>query len=136
MSIIDNLQTKYPSALTWAFGDSPELANELADLVSQGLKTASCGSLSSLQNEEQAPSIGSYNIILDGQGKPACVIRLIALRLVRFCDITEEQAWKEGEGDRSLRYWQQAHQAFFLREGHFSKTMELVIEEFELIEVL
>jgi len=135
VSIIDNLQIKYPGALIWAFGDSPELANELAELVSQGIKTASCGSLSSLQNEEQPPSIGSYNIILDGQGTPVCVIRLIALRLVRFCDITEEQAWKEGEGDRSLRYWQQAHQAFFQREGHFSETMELVVEEFELIEV-
>ena len=136
MSIIDNLNIKYPGALSWAFGDSSELANELAELVSKGIKTASCGSLSSLQSEEQPPSIGSYNIILNGEGKPVCVIRLIALRLVRFCDITEEFAWKEGEGDRSLSYWQQAHQAFFEREGRFSETMELVAEEFELIEVL
>ncbi|HBT6817376.1 TPA: ASCH domain-containing protein, partial [Klebsiella pneumoniae] len=25
-------------------GDSPELANELADLIKKGIKTASCGS--------------------------------------------------------------------------------------------
>ena len=136
MSIIDNVKIKYPGAPSWAFGDSPELANELAELVSKGIKTASCGSLASLQSEEQPPSIGGYNIILDGQGNPVCVIRLIAQRLVRFCDITEELAWKEGEGDRSLRYWRQVHQEFFQREGSFSETMELVAEEFELIEVL
>ena len=136
MSIIDNVKIKYPDAPSWAFGDSPELANELAELVSKGIKTASCGSLASLQSEEQPPLIGGYNIILDGQGNPVCVIRLIAQRLVRFCDITEELAWKEGEGDRSLRYWRQVHQEFFQREGCFSETMELVAEEFELIEVL
>lgn len=135
MSTIDNLKIKYPGALSWAFGDSPELANELAELVRKGIKTASCGSLASLQSEEHPPSIGSYSIILDGQGKPVCVIRLVAFRLVRFCDVTEEHARKEGEGDRSLRYWQQAHQEFFQREGSFSETMELVAEEFELIEV-
>lgn len=136
MSTIDNLKTQYPGAIAWAFGDSPELANELAELVRKGIKTASCGSLVSWQNEENPPSIGSYSIILDGQGKPVCVIRLFALRLVRFCDVTEEHARKEGEGDLSLRYWQQAHHEFFQREGSFSETMELVAEEFELIEVL
>lgn len=136
MIAIDSLKIKYPGALSWAFGDSPELANELAELVCNGRKTASCGSLSSLQAEEQPPSIGSYHIILDGQGQPVCVLRLFAMRLVRFCDISAEHAWKEGEGDRSLSYWQQAHQEFFQREGSFSETMELVTEEFELIEVL
>ncbi|MCD1484678.1 ASCH domain-containing protein, partial [Klebsiella pneumoniae] len=30
-------------------GDSPELANELADLIKKGIKTASCGSFASYQ---------------------------------------------------------------------------------------
>ncbi|HBS1683793.1 TPA: ASCH domain-containing protein, partial [Klebsiella pneumoniae] len=54
-------------------GDSPELANELADLIKKGIKTASCGSFASYQQEESAPRIGSYNIILDGQNVPVCV---------------------------------------------------------------
>lgn len=136
MSIVDNLKVKYPDALSWAFGDSPELADELAELVSKGIKTASCGSLSSFQSEDKPPSVGSYSIILNGRDEPVCVIRTIAMRLVRFCDVTEDFARKEGEGDRSLSYWQQAHQAFFQREGSFSETMELVAEEFELTEVL
>lgn len=136
MSTIDDLTVKYPNALSWAFGDSAELANELAELVCQGTKTASCGSLSSFLSEEHPPTIGSYSIILNGQNEAVCVIRLMAMRLVRFCDVTEEFARKEGEGDLSLDYWRQAHQEFFQRAGHFSETMELVAEEFALVEVL
>ncbi len=65
-------------------GDSPELANELAELIKKGIKTASCGSFASYQQEESAPRIGSYHIILDGQNVPVCVIRLISMQLVRF----------------------------------------------------
>lgn len=136
MSLVDELKIKYPAANAWQFGDSPELANELAALVVKGIKTASCGSLASYQQEEGAPLIGSYNIILDGQDVPVCVIRLISMRLLRFCDVTAEFARKEGEGDLSLGYWRREHQKFFLREGYFSDEMELVAEEFEVIEVL
>ncbi|MCM7367535.1 ASCH domain-containing protein, partial [Enterobacter ludwigii] len=93
-------------------------------------------SFTSYQQEEPAPKIGSYNIILDGQSIPVCVIRLVSMRLVRFCDVTEEFARKEGEGDLSLEYWQKEHQRFFTREGYFSKEMELITEEFEVVELL
>ncbi|MCT8156514.1 ASCH domain-containing protein, partial [Klebsiella aerogenes] len=60
----------------------------------------------------------------------------VSLQLVRFCDINEEFARKEGEGDLSLEYWKKEHQRFFIREGHFSEDMELIAEEFEVVEVL
>lgn len=133
---IDRLTVKYPHAVSWAFGDSPELADELVALVIQGKKTASCGSLSSFEQEDVSPSIGGYSIILNGIGQPVCVIRTLALRIVRFSEVTEEQASKEGEGDLSLNYWRAAHQAFFAREGTYTEHMELVFEEFQLVEVL
>lgn len=136
MDAIDQLMMRYPGANAWQMGDSPELANELATLIKQGMKTASCGSLSSYQQEASAPLIGSYNIILDGQNVPVCVTRLVSMRLVRFCDVTAELARKEGEGDLSLEYWQREHQRFFTREGFFSEDMELVAEEFEVVEIL
>lgn len=136
MCEIDVLKVKYPGASAWQVGDSQELANELATLIIKGIKTASCGSFASYQQEESAPRIGSYNIILDGQDVPVCVIRLVSMRLVRFCDVTEEFARKEGEGDLSLEYWRKEHQRFFAREGYFSDDMELITEEFEVIEVL
>ncbi|PXM28036.1 ASCH domain-containing protein, partial [Klebsiella variicola] len=45
-------------------------------------------------------------------------------------------ARKEGEGDLSLEYWKREHQRFFSCEGHFSEDMELIAEEFEVVEVL
>lgn len=136
MDKVSEVKMKYPGAGVWQMGDSPELASELAELIKKGIKTASCGSFASYQQEEPAPRIGSYNIILDGQNVPVCVIRLISLQLVRFCDVNEEFARKEGEGDLSLAYWQKEHQRFFIREGHFSEDMELIAEEFEVVEVM
>ncbi|MEG6041113.1 ASCH domain-containing protein [Enterobacter ludwigii] len=136
MAAVEELKVKYPGANAWQMGDSPELASKLADLIKKGIKTASCGSFASYQQEEPAPKIGSYNIILDGQSIPVCVIRLVSMRLVRFCDVTEEFARKEGEGDLSLEYWQKEHQRFFTREGYFSEEMELITEEFEVVELL
>ncbi|ENL6903561.1 MULTISPECIES: ASCH domain-containing protein [Enterobacter cloacae complex] len=136
MAAVEELKVKYPGANAWQMGDSQELASELADLIKKGIKTASCGSFASYQQEEPAPKIGSYNIILDGQSIPICVIRLVSMRLVRFCDVTEEFARKEGEGDLSLEYWQKEHQRFFTREGYFSEEMELITEEFEVVELL
>ncbi|KJP15366.1 cytoplasmic protein [Klebsiella aerogenes] len=133
---LKEIEMKYPGAGAWQMGDSPELASELANLIKKGIKTASCGSFASYQQEESAPRIGSYNIIIDGQNVPVCVIRLVSLQLVRFCDINEEFARKEGEGDLSLEYWKKEHQRFFIREGHFSEDMELIAEEFEVVEVL
>ncbi|HFZ8995152.1 TPA: ASCH domain-containing protein [Citrobacter freundii] len=136
MDKIDLLKVKYPGANAWQVGDSQELANELATLIVKGIKTASCGSLASYLQEESAPKIGSFNIILDGQNVPVCVVRLVSMRLVRFCDVTGEFARKEGEGDLSLEYWRKEHQRFFTREGYFSDDMELIAEEFEVVEVL
>lgn len=134
MSTLEQLKAKYPGAQAWQIGDSPAQADELATLVASGIKTASCGSFACWQAEDPAPKLGSYNIILNGQDEPVCVIRIISLRLTRFCDVTEAFARKEGEGDLSLEYWRKEHQRFFSAAGIFSEEMELVAEEFEVVE--
>lgn len=136
MNMLEKLKTKYPQALAWSIGDSVELANQLADLVVKGKKTASCGSLAAYQSEDNPPKVGSYHIILNGQQEPVCVIRITSLHLVRFCDVDEAFARKEGEGDLSLTYWRTEHQRFFTQAGSFSEEMELVAEEFEVVEVV
>jgi uncharacterized protein YhfF len=45
-------------------------------------------------------------------------------------------AYEEGEGDRSLRYWREAHRNYFGRMGRFSEDMMLMCERFRLVEVL
>jgi uncharacterized protein YhfF len=112
------------------------MADELATLVVKGIKTATCCSLSSFLEGDESPTIGSYSIILNGKGDPVCVIRTMAMRIVRFCDVNEDHAKKEGEGDLSLKYWREGHREFFTREGTYDDRMELVAEEFELVESL
>ncbi|PKB91602.1 ASCH domain-containing protein [Ewingella americana] len=134
--LFDHLIRKYPGAISWPFGDGPEMADELAELVVKGIKTATCCSLSSFIEGGESPTIGSYSIILNGKGDPVCVIRTIAMRIIRYCDVTEDLAIKEGEGDLSLKDWRESHRAFFIREGTYDDRMELVAEEFELVESL
>lgn len=128
-------QEKYPQAFCWSFGDSPEMADELASLVIARKKRATCGSFASYQAEERPVTPGAVHIVLNGAGEAVCVIRTLSLRLIRFNEMSAELAALEGEGDLSLAYWQQAHQAFFAREGSWSPDMELVFEEFAVIEV-
>lgn len=139
MNTLAQLKMHYPDALAWQFGDSPELADELVQQVLSGRKTATCGSLISFQQEQargEAALAGSNNIILNGSGQAMCVIRMLTTDVIRFCDVTAELARKEGEGDLSLEHWRQCHRLFFEREGTFSAEMELVFQEFELIEVV
>jgi len=128
-------QDKYPQALCWAFGDSPALADELAALVVAGKKRGTCCSLASYRQEQPPVTPGTYHIVLNGAGEAVCVIRTLALRLIRFDEMTAELAAMEGEGDLSLAYWQAAHQPFFEREGSWSPEMELIYEEFAMVEL-
>ena len=129
-------QDKYPSAFCWSFGDSPELADELAALVIAGKKRGTCCSLASYR-QEQPPghARGPMQHCTDGRGKAVCLIRTLTLRLIRFNEMSPELAALEGEGDLSLAYWQSAHQAFFEREGTWTPDMELIFEEFAVVEV-
>ena len=67
MTAVYELKIKYPGATVWQMGDSPALASELADLIRKGIKTATCGSLASYQQEGASSTIGGYIIILEHQ---------------------------------------------------------------------
>ncbi len=101
-----------------------------------GKKIATCSALETCKRENNLPTIGAYSIIKDGRERPVCVIRTTVIHLVSFTDVTEEMAKKEGEGDLSLSYWKKEHKNFFEREGTYSENMELVFEQFELIETV
>ena len=60
----------------------------------------------------------------------------VELMRQRFEDVDETFAWDEGEGDRPLAYWRQAHTEYFSRQGAFSRDMELYCERFTLVEIL
>ncbi len=120
----------------WAYGDQPDL---LAELTRTGVKTATAGAgiFYEIENEP-IPRAGEYSVILNSRREAVCVTRTTRVYTVPFDQVSAEQAWREGEGDRSLAYWRQVHEAFFRAELSevglaFTSDMPVVCEEFELV---
>ena len=133
---ISNLPEQYD---VWAFGDSKELADQLASLVLAGLKTATC-SLKRMYDMEgfDLPKVGAYSVILDGDGLAVGIIQNIETFVFPFDEVTEDIVIAEGGGDRTVDYWTEAHKEFFKRECQsagesFSTKMDVVFERFELV---
>jgi uncharacterized protein YhfF len=122
---------RYEHLRTFAFGDSPELADELLELVVKRIKTATC----STEDEPNTSAPGERWVVLDGRGEPRCVIESTEVAYRRFTEVDAAFAYDEGEGDRSLAYWRSAHRAYFDRLGRFSEDMMLMCERFRLVEV-
>lgn len=121
----------------WQFGDDPD---KLAELVKEGIKTAtsSLGYWYDVDPDEEEPQMGEISIILDSNDEAVCIIRTTAVNKMPFCEVTEEHAYKEGEGDRSLKYWREVHRDFFTRElaeegKIFDENMLVICEEFQVV---
>jgi uncharacterized protein YhfF len=128
---VNAVPAKYQGLRSFAFGDGPELADELLDLVIKGAKTATC----STEDEPNTSTPGERWIVLDGRGEPRCAIETIEVTYRRFPEVDAVFAHEEGEGDRSLDYWRQAHRTYFGRQGKFREDMMLMCERFRLVEV-
>lgn len=121
------------------FGDGPAMADELGNLVVQGLKTATCSAVWEWQAEgDPLPEVGLITIVLNGRGEPWCIIETTEVTIRPFNEVDAPFAYEEGEGDRSLAYWQEAHRSFFSRTlpqvgRSFDETMPLVCERFRVI---
>ena len=118
----------------------PEAADEILAALLRGDKRATTGlkCLYEIENEP-LPQVGQYSVILDSKGLPHCITRIINIEITKFRDISEEYAFIEGEGDKSLKYWKDAHREVFTRECRegagieFNEDMECVCEYFEVV---
>jgi uncharacterized protein YhfF len=122
----------------FAFGDSAELADELSALVVHGPKRATAGLLSDFGPDgEPLPEVGVHSVVLDGAGRPVCVIRTTEVVVKPVGEVDAAFAWDEGEGDRTLDDWLAGHRAYFTRDlGRrglpYSDDLPAVFERFEL----
>lgn len=120
----------------WAYGDDPDV---LAELTRTGVKTATASAGVWYEGgEEPMPKAGEYSVVLDSREEAVCVIRTTRVYTVPFNQVSAGQAWREGEGDRSLDYWRRVHEDFFRAELEgagleFSPSMPVVCEEFEMV---
>lgn len=129
---------KDKSYTAWQFGADPDV---LAELVISGKKTLTCSSLKEYELENEGlPKAGELSIVLGRDDTPKCIIECTKVYTIVFKDADEEIAYKEGEGDRSLSYWRQAHLDFFgwlyPEMGlEFNEDEKIVVEEFKCLYV-
>ncbi len=129
-----------PSTYTsWSFCDNEESANELGALVQQGIKTATCSLVWGYEAEgEPMPAAGDLSVITNWAGDPLCIIETTEVVIRRFNEVDEQFARDEGEGDRSLSFWREAHWGFFSREcaairREPAETMPVLCERFRVV---
>ena len=125
----ENADPDWRSLERFSFGDGPELADELAELVLAGKKRATCWAAS----EGPKTQVGQRWVVLDGSGVPVAVIETIELTQRRFDEVDAAFAFVEGEGDRTLASWRRAHRNYFGRQGTFAPDMPLYCERFRLV---
>jgi uncharacterized protein YhfF len=134
---MNDVDRRYANAITFSFGDSPKMADELLALVIAGVKTATCGALRDFPDgAPDKPQVGRRDVVLDGQGRPAAIIETLEVTIRRFDEMDEQFAHDEGEGLRTLADWRAGHEAYFARNGGFSLDMLLLCERFRLITIL
>lgn len=130
--------TPLPSSVE-QFGDSREMADELIALVLDGTKRATAGAVVDFERAgEPIPEPGGLWIACDGAGVPRALLRTTDIRVGPMSSVDEAFAWDEGEGDRTRRYWLDAHERFFRRRlaavgEEFSADLPTVFERFEVL---
>ena len=120
----------------YRFGDTPD---ELAQLVVDGEKTATCNALRLYAlNNRPLPQPGDYNIILNKRFEPVCVIQITAVDIKKYDEIDEVFAIAEGDG--SYNNWDDIHVRFFteqlgLFDEPFHRQIELVCQTFQVVHI-
>lgn len=121
------------------FGDSADLADELATQVLSGKKRANASLLRNFTEQGiHVPEPGAFNVVIDGKNLPRCIIHIRQVDVKPLSDVDEGFAWDEGGGDRSLEWWHSAHARYFRRQGAHAgfavdDGTELVLERFEVV---
>ncbi|WP_413577975.1 ASCH domain-containing protein [Bdellovibrio sp. HCB290] len=121
------------------FSDNEKEATELAILVDQGIKQATASALWSFEKTgSQIPAVGGIFLVVDGRGEAVCIVKTTKVSIIPFNEISEANAFREGEGDRSLEYWRRVHVAYYKRQFEpmnltFEESMPIVFEEFEKV---
>ena len=123
----------------WYFGDTPELAHELVELVLRGPKRATAGLVEYHERHpEESPVADGYSVVTEFDGAPRAVLRTVWLDQRPLSAVDAQFAWDEGEGDRTLADWLDGHRRYFERVCPslgiaFSDATPVQLERFELL---
>ncbi|MCL2400320.1 MAG: ASCH domain-containing protein [Defluviitaleaceae bacterium] len=115
------------------------IVDELAQLIINGKKTATCSAYALYEIENlPLPTIDMYTIILNSKDDPVAIIKTTEIQLIKMNEVPEELAL--AEGDLTFEYWWNGHKEAFTNELaefglEFSEDMLLVFERFEVVDV-
>lgn len=138
-SLGENIENTDKSYTSWYFSSNKENANNLAKLVKQGDKRGTTSLFYWYEVEkEEFPKVGNHSVITNWNGIAECIIRTKKVTILPFKDVNNELAEIEGEGDKSLEFWQRVHIEFFSMESkelgqEFTPETLVVFEEFEVV---
>lgn len=100
----------------WSFGVE---ADYLAELVLMGQKTATSSAFDLYAvGNEPLPKENELSVILDSKENAICIIETTKVEVIPFKEVSKDHAYKEGEGDRGLSYWQELHEELFSKCLH------------------
>jgi uncharacterized protein YhfF/ribosomal protein S18 acetylase RimI-like enzyme len=122
----------------WHFCYGEYLPNLLLNLVRQGIKTGTSSAPQVYEPGEKKPKKGDISVVTYGNGVPGCIIKTVKVKKKKFSEINEKEAFLEGEGDRSLEQWRDAHARVFQEEykrigKKFHDDIPVIFEEFKVL---
>ena len=138
-SLPEEVASKYTSYSADYYCADEYNANVCADLILRGEKQASCSLDYWYSHEgELMPEIGHLQVVTNWSGDPVCIIEITSVSKCKYKDVTPEFAAAEGEGDKTLAWWRDAHWRFFSKECEElamepSEVMVLVLEHFQVV---
>lgn len=121
------------------FCDNQRDADHCAELVREGRKRATAASLAELElSGDPIPKPGDRAIVTMWDGEAVALIRTRSVELTRFDEVDAEFAAEEGEGDLTLAWWREAHEAYYRRvlsgtRFEFSEALMIACERFETV---
>jgi uncharacterized protein YhfF len=122
------------------FGLSAADMDSTALEVLMGDKRATTGLHAAyLFDDEPLPQVGNRSMVHDSRGREIAIIEVTKVEIRRYCDVDATYAAIEGEGDKSLAYWQRVHLAYFGAECRrigiaWHEQQEVVLEYFKTVQ--
>ena len=138
-SLTESKRKSYTSFTAEHFCSDEENANICSELIRAGIKTAGCSMKYWYENgDAPMPRVGHLQVVTDWYGNPTSIIETVSVSECKFSEVTADFAKAEGEGDKSLDWWRNAHWDFFSKECKEigiepSESMPLILERFKVV---
>jgi uncharacterized protein YhfF len=123
---------------TVEFGNPGESRSKLIDLIVNGNKRATAGTLKWDYEAENEPieTVGEKLAVVDNDNQHVATIQVTRVEVSRFADVPDEFALAEAEGDLNGDEFRAGHYKFWTDCGYeIDDETEIVLVYFDLVEV-